>query len=262
MEDFHRMSVEEVATLWKKTSSSPRRERVAIQLLQMTKPIRAHQISRVSLAGCSLEREDLEVVAKAELFVTADRFDPGLGYVFGTYYTANLIGVFKKLTSASRDRLLSRSAKESLSKVLTAANELESRLFRKPTFEEISERSGVTVDLVNEVLLAPRVIPFSQVSSGGEDGDDGAEDRVYEQVEAADDGNFDVFVDREVMLSLIASLPYPSDVIVYMRHYEDLTKKEISEQTEYEYKQIPFLLKRGEKQLMRLILQRMKEGNS
>ena len=126
-----------------------------------------------------------------------------------------------------------RSVRSRARQIERAIGELESRLGRAPTDEEIAAKVGVTVDELDDSLTdisRSSIAALDELWSGSGDGDqvsllDTIEDTTRPRpAEALDETEL-----REALADAIARLPEREKLVVTLYYYEELTLREIGE---------------------------------
>ena len=94
--------------------------------------------------GKGVEYDDLYQVGALALVQAVERFDPSKGFEFSSFATPTILGEIKKYFRDKQWSLkVPRRLKEISSKVQQARDELYLEFHRKPTMEEIAERTGI-----------------------------------------------------------------------------------------------------------------------
>lgn len=116
--------------------------------------------------------EDLLSSAYRGLLEAAQRFEPGRGLKFETFASRRIAGAI--IDAQRRDDPLSRSARQRVNGLREAQRELWDELGRRPTYEELAERLGMSVDDVRDLHFQQQTLTedlekASEVSSDHED---------------------------------------------------------------------------------------------
>src|SRR5690606_20936756 len=102
--------------------------------------------------------DDLKQVALLGLLNSVERFDPALGVPFESYATPTIVGEIKRHFRDKTWRVsVPRRLKELRTRVFAAIDDLEQRLERSPTPDEVAALIGIDREAVLETLLANQV---------------------------------------------------------------------------------------------------------
>ena len=222
-----------------KPSSSPARDRVRRLLREYRESrdpaIREHLVELNSdlvhfiarrFANRGEPLEDIEQVGFLGLIQAIERFDPSLENEFSTFATPTIMGEIRR---HFRDRSwavrVPRRLQENLLRVHAAQQELQSRLGRPASIEEIAQHIGLQPD---DVLAALEVSPAQHTISLQApvgDTDDGAV--LGERLGAADEG-LDRVEMRDVLERAMAHLSPRERRIMALRFVEQLPQTEVA----------------------------------
>jgi RNA polymerase sigma factor FliA len=221
---------EEIRMLWRRfqaTRDPMARERLVLSYSPLVKYVVGRMMSNLPN---HLESSDLTSYGLMGLLGAIDRFEPDRGVRFESYAMTRIKGAIidelRTLDWAPRSlRLRARQ-------IESAGLQLENRLQRAPTEDEIAQKLGVTTDdlrgdlakVANSTILA--LDDAWGMSSGGEGGtlgdtvsDDGADPAaIHASAEA-----------RAAIADAIARLPEKEKVVIALYYYDNLTLKEIGE---------------------------------
>ena len=169
--------------------------------------------------------DDLVQVANFGLVKAVERYDVDRGVPFASFAIPTMIGELKR---HFRDRTWStkvpRSAKDLMSRLSSATEELTTQLQRTPTVPELAEHLAVDVDALLEAIDARAGYRATSLSSAGQRGESDLEMQV---------GEVDVQMvgveNSMTVRHLISTLPERERRIVELRFYEELTQSEIAE---------------------------------
>ncbi len=160
-----------------------------------------------------------------------DRFDPTLDIKFETYAMARIRGsIIDELRSLD---WVPRSVRTRAREIERAIRELEGKLERAPTDEEIAQKIGITQDELEESLTnisRSSIAALDELWSVSGEGDqisllDTLEDPTGDRPADALDEN----ETREILADAIARLPEREKLVVTLYYYEELTLREIGE---------------------------------
>ncbi len=170
--------------------------------------------------------EDIEQVGFLGLIQAIDRFDPSLENEFSTFATPTIMGEIRR---HFRDRSwavrVPRRLQENLLRVHAAEQELQGRLGRAPSIEEIGAHLGLEPD---EVLAALEVSPAQHtVSLQAPIGADDEETTLSERLGSEDEG-LDRVEMRDVLERAMAHLSPRERRIMALRFVEQLPQTEVA----------------------------------
>jgi RNA polymerase sigma factor for flagellar operon FliA len=161
-----------------------------------------------------------------------ERFDPDRDIKFETYAISRIKGsIIDELRSLD---WVPRSVRSRAREIERAIGELESRLGRAPTDEEISGKIGITVDELQESLSD---ISRSSIAALDElwtiSGDTGDQVSLLDTIEDTEGPQPQTALARtemrEALGEAIARLPEREKLVVTLYYYEELTLREIGE---------------------------------
>jgi RNA polymerase sigma factor for flagellar operon FliA len=222
----------ELRELWRryKSESDPRaRERLVVAYSPLVKYVAGR-----TAAGLPphVEEADLVSYGLVGLISAIERFDLSRDIKFETYAIMRIKGaIIDELRSLD---WVPRSVRARAREVERANAKLENKLQRAPTDQEIAEEMGITVDELNESLLAishSSIVALDELwtvsdSSGDQVSlmdtieDHGAPDPAR----ALDLGDL-----KDRIADAIAQLPEREKLVIALYYYESLTLREIGE---------------------------------
>jgi RNA polymerase sigma factor FliA len=178
-----------------------------------------------------VDDDDLVSYGLLGLIGAIERFDPGREIKFETYAMARIRGsIIDELRSMD---WVPRSVRARARDIERAIGELEARLGRAPTDEEISGKLGLSQDELNESLSEISRTSISAldelwtVSSGG---DQIALIDTIEDVQGPNPQSTLAETElKEAMGEAIARLPEREKLVITLYYYEELTLREIGE---------------------------------
>ncbi len=161
--------------------------------------------------------DDLVQVANIGLLKALDRYDPSLGVPFAAFATPTIMGEIRRYF---RDHTWSlrvpRRAKDLLTALTTATEELSAELGRSPKVPEIAERVGASEEAVLECLEANMAYNTRSIDLPGN-----SEHVVI-------DPSFAAVIDKEVVTRLLDRLPSRERKILELRFFDELSQAEIA----------------------------------
>ena len=180
-----------------------------------------------------VDEGDLVSYGLLGLIGAIERYDPERDVKFETYAIARIKGsIIDELRAMD---WVPRSVRARARDIERAIAELERKLHRAPTDEEISEKLGISQDELEESLTdisrssIAALDELWTVSSGG-GGDQVALIDTIEDTEAPDpQGSLSKTEMKEAIGEAIARLPEREKLVVTLYYYEELTLREIGE---------------------------------
>jgi RNA polymerase sigma factor for flagellar operon FliA len=179
-----------------------------------------------------VDEGDLVSYGLLGLIGAIERFDPDRDIKFETYAISRIKGsIIDELRSLD---WVPRSVRSRAREIERAIGELESRLGRAPTDEEISGKIGITVDELQDSLSD---ISRSSIAALDElwtiTGDTGDQVSLLDTIEDTEGPEPQTALARtemrEALGEAIARLPEREKLVVTLYYYEELTLREIGE---------------------------------
>jgi len=208
------------------------------ELVNAFQPL-AYRLARQRSRNRELQ-DDLVQAASIALIKAVDRFDPARGNEFTTFAWATIQGELKR---HYRDRTWlvrpPRNLQERFLAVSTVIDELTAEEGRSPTFPEVAERAGLTVEeVVEAVEVRQAYLPGSLDAPVGPEGDPAAE-------LADDDTGFQFVEDRALLGPLVARLPSVEQRILHLRFVDEWSQSQIGAELGISQMQVSRLLARS-----------------
>jgi RNA polymerase sigma factor FliA len=179
-----------------------------------------------------VDEGDLVSYGLLGLIGAIERYDPARDVKFETYAMARIKGqIIDELRSMD---WVPRSVRARARQIERAIGELESRLGRAPTDEEIAKKLGITgeelEDSLGEIARSSIAALDELWSVSGSGGDQVALIDTIEDESAPDpQGTLSVTEQKEALADAIARLPEREKLVVTLYYYEELTLREIGE---------------------------------
>ncbi|HLX21121.1 MAG TPA: RNA polymerase sigma factor WhiG [Gaiellaceae bacterium] len=223
---------DEMQTLWREYRSNGNpaiRDRLIVTYAPLVKYVAGRLGSGLP---AHVDDEDLVSYGLLGLIGAIERFDPDRDVKFETYAIARIRGaIIDELRALD---WVPRSVRSRARDIERAIAELESKLGRAPTDEEIAGKLGITDEELNESLSE---ISRSSIAAldelwtvSGSGGDQVALIDTIEDTEAPDpQGSLSQTELREAIADAIARLPEREKLVVTLYYYEELTLREIGE---------------------------------
>jgi RNA polymerase sigma factor for flagellar operon FliA len=177
----------------------------------------------------SIEFDDLVSYGIFGLIDAINKYDPARGIKFKTYAMTRVRGaIFDELRSID---WIPRSIRQKAKEIENTIAELESKLGRTVEDEEIAKELGISVDEFQNVLSKVSGTAMLSLNDIWYLGDDSDELSILETLEAPDNMNPDVLLEKEeikeYIVDAIKKLPDKEKKVIVLYYYEDLTLKEI-----------------------------------
>jgi RNA polymerase sigma factor FliA len=225
---------DETQALWReytKTKDQGVRDRLILTYAPLVKYVAGRLGSGLP---AHVDENDLVSYGLLGLIGAIERFDPGRDIKFETYAIARIKGsIIDELRAMD---WVPRSVRSRARDIERAIGELERKLMRAPTDEEIAEKLGVTVDDLNESLSEigrssiAALDELWTISSGGGGGDQVALIDTIEDTQGPEPQSELAQTElKEALGEAIARLPEREKLVVTLYYYEELTLREIGE---------------------------------
>ncbi len=166
--------------------------------------------------------DDLVQVARLGLLKAIDRFDPEIGTPFGAYATVTMLGELRRhFRDTTWQVHVPRRIKDLQTALRTAVESLTHDLGRPPRPSELSERLGVSEDIVLEALDGASAYRTGSLDAPSADRFSPAIDRLI-----SDGPSQESAVD---VRAILAELPERERRIIELRYFEGWSQSEIAE---------------------------------
>ncbi|MBN1288188.1 MAG: RNA polymerase sigma factor WhiG [Actinobacteria bacterium] len=214
---------------YKETHSPEAREELILHYSPMVKYV-AGRVS--SGLPPSVEFGDLVSYGVFGLLDAIEKYDPGRGIKFETYAIARIKGAI--IDELRADDWVPRSIRFKAREIEKAYIELETKLRRNPTDEEVAKKLGMSLESYLEVLNKLSFISLVALdelwSVGGDKPDQVSLADTVEDVKAKDPSQmFEVEEMKNIIAEAINKLPERERIVVSLYYYEGLTMREIGE---------------------------------
>jgi RNA polymerase sigma factor FliA len=222
---------DDIQTLWrqfKRTGEKADRDRLILTYAPLVKYVAGRLGSGLP---AHVEEADLISYGLLGLISAIERYDPDRDIKFETYAIVRIKGsIIDELRALD---WVPRSVRSRAREIERAIAELESKLGRAPTDDEIAAKIGISEEELGESLTdisRSSIAALDELWSGGPDGDqvsllDTLEDTNGPRPsEALDETEI-----RETLADAIARLPEREKLVITLYYYEELTLREIGE---------------------------------
>ena len=177
--------------------------------------------------GGNVEYDDLIGYGVFGLIDAIEKFDPNKKVKFETYASLRIRGAI--IDSIREQDWAPRSLRKKSKDLEKSISELENRLGRAASDQEVAEHMGVSLDELNKIVQDANM---SQMVSL----DDYLEQTHETGLDLSDSSSVDMQPERrmegveirEIMADAIEKLPEKEKLVVSLYYYEELTLKEIS----------------------------------
>jgi RNA polymerase sigma factor for flagellar operon FliA len=227
------MSADETQALWREYAKS-KDQGVRDRLILTYAPLVKYVAGRLgSGLPAHVDENDLVSYGLLGLIGAIERFDPNRDIKFETYAIARIKGsIIDELRAMD---WVPRSVRSRARDIERAIGELERKLHRAPTDEEIAEKLGVSTDDLNDSLTEigrssiAALDELWTISSGG-GGDQVALIDTIEDTQGPEPQSELAQTElKEALGEAIARLPEREKLVVTLYYYEELTLREIGE---------------------------------
>jgi RNA polymerase sigma factor for flagellar operon FliA len=223
------VAIEEIWQRYRGTRDKALRDRLILNYAPLVKYV-AGRIS-TSLPA-HVDEGDLVSYGLLGLIGAIERYDPAREIKFETYAISRIKGsIIDELRSLD---WVPRSVRSRAREIERAMLELENRLKRAPTDEEVAAEIGITVDEFQDALTAisrssvAALDELWQISTGG--GDTVSLIDTIEDPHADDPSKAMSQTEvREALADAIQRLPEREKLVITLYYYEELTLREIGE---------------------------------
>ena len=213
-----------------RTAQRTREERD--RLIEQYLPLVRFLVARLPVSmPATLSREDFYSVGVRGLMHAASTYDPARGASFKTFAYTAIRGAI--LDEIRKHDPVPRSRRDRLRKLERATSDLQARLDRPPTLEELAEHLGVAATDLDEDLLALHTCKVMSLDDTPPTFDsDGLSSSHSDAISSDQAGPGDAVARNEQVERLakaISELPDSDRHVVVLYHYEGLYLKEIGE---------------------------------
>jgi RNA polymerase sigma factor FliA len=227
------MAADETQALWREYAKS-KDQGVRDRLILTYAPLVKYVAGRLgSGLPAHVDENDLVSYGLLGLIGAIERFDPNRDIKFETYAIARIKGsIIDELRAMD---WVPRSVRSRARDIERAIGELERKLHRAPSDEEIAEKLGVSTDDLNDSLTEigrssiAALDELWTISSGG-GGDQVALIDTLEDTQGPEPQSELAQTElKEALGEAIARLPEREKLVVTLYYYEELTLREIGE---------------------------------
>ena len=183
--------------------------------------------------------DDLFQIGCIGLMKAIDNFDITQGVKFSTYAVPMIIGEIRRYLRDNNTIRVSRSLRDAAYKAIYAKEQLIKELNRDPTIAEISERTGLTAEEINEAFDAIQT-PVSLYEPVYKEGGDA----LYIVDQVCDKKNREeVWIEEISLKDAMGRLPARERLIIDLRFFQGKTQMEVAEEIHISQAQVSRLEK-------------------
>jgi RNA polymerase sigma factor for flagellar operon FliA len=194
-------------------------------------PLIRYIVSRIAVRLPShIDLDDLHNTGVIGLMDAIEKYDPEKNCKFKTYAEFRIKGaILDQLRSLD---WVPRSIRQKSRKLERAYGEVEQRLGRSASEDEVADSLGLQLEKFHELLNQVRgisLVNLEEIRSGGQDGErSGSFGDVVEDVRAENPfATFKFHEMKQIVADTIATLPEKERLVISLYYYEDLNMKEI-----------------------------------
>ena len=194
-------------------------------------PLIRYIVNRIAVRLPShIDLDDLHNTGVIGLMDAIEKYDPEKNCKFKTYAEFRIKGaILDQLRSLD---WVPRSVRQKGRRLERAYGEVEQRLGRSASEEEVADSLGLQLDKFHELINQVRgisLVNLEELRGGGQDGDrSGSYADVVEDVNAENPfASLKLQEMRSVVADTIATLPEKERLVISLYYYEDLNMKEI-----------------------------------
>lgn len=222
---------ESEAELWQRIQKGDReaREKIILKYLHLVKYVINRIVSGHSLSGDFLSYDDLYSCGVLGLMEAVDGFDPSREVKFTTYAVPRVRGsIIDELRALD---WIPRSLRARVNQLQRAYAELENKLLRPATDQEVSKKLEISAEELDELLLnASRIAVLSldeEVRIAGETEVTREEMTEAESTDPRGEIQFEEVT--QIVKVAISNLPEKERLVLLLYYVNELTFKEIGE---------------------------------
>jgi len=194
-------------------------------------PLIRYIVNRIAVRLPShIDLDDLHNTGVIGLMDAIEKYDPEKNCKFKTYAEFRIKGaILDQLRSLD---WVPRSVRQKGRRLERAYGEVEQRLGRSATEDEVADSLGLQLDKLQELVNQVRgisLVNLEEIRSGGQEGDrNGNYADVVEDVNAENPySTLKLQEMKQIVADTIATLPEKERLVISLYYYEDLNMKEI-----------------------------------
>jgi len=172
------------------------------------------------------EREDLFQLGCIGLIKAIKKFDISFDVRFSTYAVPMIIGEIKRFLRDDGIIKVSRSLKQTATRVKMTKEKLQKENGREPTLQEISDDMNVTKE---EIVMALDSSAHPEYLYDVIHHDDGSPIHLIDKISETDSLEDSAVIDRIMLQEAISKLEPRERQIIFLRYFKDQTQTEIAQ---------------------------------
>jgi RNA polymerase sigma factor for flagellar operon FliA len=203
--------------------------RVREQIIVQYAPLVKYVVGRLAInLPTVIDSDDVISYGTIGLIDAVERFDPSRGIKFETYAIARIRGAI--IDALRQLDQIPRTARQRAREIEAAIAELEAKLKRPPTDEEVAKHVGMDVDKYREAIVRTSAVTLSLDSLlSVDDEEGGGKAYAFEDPDSPDPVSSIERREAEALLVVaVKKLPERERLVLSLYYYEELTMKEIS----------------------------------
>jgi RNA polymerase sigma factor for flagellar operon FliA len=221
------LTEEELWAKYKQDGSQTAREKIILDYVPLVKHIAGKVIIGIP---DKYSFDDLVNYGILGLMDAIERFDPTRNIKFSTYAVPRIKGsIYDEVRKLD---WVPQSIRKKSKEFATALVELEERLDRKPTDEELQEELDLNNKQYKKMLSdinIPENVSLDKIISINDNGNLTVEDLINDSANEQPDQVFSYNQMKEILGAAIDKLPKKEKLVISFYYYEDLTLREIGE---------------------------------
>ncbi len=170
--------------------------------------------------GRGTEADDLYQLGCLGFIKAVNGFDLEYGTQFSTYAVPKIAGEIRRFLRDDGAVKVSRSVKERSATIKTTRNLLISALGREPTLQELSEKTGFSVEEIAVAEAATATVESMQRDSG--------EDGFTLESILSDTESEESMLEKITLKHAIEKLPQKEATVIKLRYFHGLTQQRVS----------------------------------
>lgn len=200
-------------------------------------------------ANRGYELDDLSQIGSIGLLKAIDKFDLSFDVKFSTYAVPMITGEIKRFLRDDGMIKVSRSLKETATKVRVAREQLEKKLGREPTLEELSEKIEVSVEEIVMALDAGAEVEslYKTIYKG-----DGSAIYLIDKLKQNKNNNEEI-INKIAIKEVLESLDEKERNLIDLRYFKNKTQTDIAKRLGISQVQVSRL----EKKILKTMRERM-----
>jgi len=181
-------------------------------------------ISRFDNRG--YDRDDIFQLGCIGLVKAIDKFDPSYGVRFSTYAVPMIIGEIKRFLRDDGIIKVSRSLKQTATKVKITKESLSKKLGREPTIQEISKELKIPKE---DIILALESNMHPDYLYDVIHHDDGSPIHLIDKITQDNSDDHQSLIDHIALKEALNKLKPRERQIIILRYFQDKTQSDIAE---------------------------------